>query len=123
MEAGISGILGSNKKTVPQEMIDLVLEEIKVRETILVVGSVGVARPPLGVVEYKIGQCSVQFFDASDYNEHMRDIHGVITSLQDLVQSNLYPNPSAPAYNPNDGSQNNQAMGVLGMGGPYWVCW
>ena len=61
MEAGISGILGSNKKTVPQEMIDLVLEEIKARETIMVAGNVGVARPPLGVVEYKIGQCGVQF--------------------------------------------------------------
>ena len=31
------------------------------------------------MVEYKIGQCSVQFTNARDYNEHMINIHGVTT--------------------------------------------
>ena len=86
MESGMSLIFGNNKKTVSQEMIDLVLEEIKVRETLLVIGIGGLTGPPLGVVEYKFGQCSVQFSNARDYNEHMINIHGVTTFLQDLVQ-------------------------------------
>ena len=102
-----------------QEMIGLVLEEIKVRETLLVTGSGGLTQPPLGVVEYKVGQCSVQFYDASDYNEHMSNMHGVTTSIQDLVQPSF--KPSAPAYDSsarNGNPQDNQTIRVLGMLAP-----
>ena len=55
-----------------------------------------------------MGQCGVQFNKTGAYNEHMRDIHGVVTNLRSPVQSNLYSNPSAPLpSNPNDGAQNN----------------
>ena len=108
-------ILGRNRRTISQEMNDLCTEDMKPLEIKLIKNSLGMKRPSLGVMSYKVGQCEVQLSDAGAYNDHMRDIHGVDTELRGTINSNLYPDinrPSAPSHNPNDGGINS-LLGIL----------
>ena len=108
-------ILGRNRRTISQEIVNLCTEDMKPLEIKLVNNSLGMKRPSLGVMSYKVGQCEVQLSDAGAYNDHMRDIHGVDTELRGTINSNLYPDinrPSAPSHNPNDRGINS-LLGIL----------
>ena len=53
----------------------------------------GVVRPKLRLESFKIGQCEVQLGDDDAYNDHMRNLHGVVTTVSDKKhRSGIYPN-------------------------------
>ena len=40
-------------------------------------------RPAVGIYSYKLGWCGMQLGSASEYNDHVRDIHGVKLEIQE----------------------------------------
>ena len=67
-------VLGRNRRTISQEIVDVCTEDMKPLEKKLVKNSLGLKHPSLSIVAYKVGQCEVQLGDAGAYNNHMRDM-------------------------------------------------
>ena len=61
----------------------------------------GIVRPKLRLESFKIGTCEVQLGDDDAYNDHMRNLHGVVTTVTNKKhKSGIYPNlDSTPSGN------------------------
>ena len=61
----------------------------------------GIKRPKLRLESFKIGTCDVQLGDDDAYNDHMRNLHGVVTTVSNKKhKSGIYPNlDSTPSGN------------------------
>ena len=96
-------LIGTNKKTICQELKNRCQQDLIVFETQVIGRTTGTAHPRLRIKSYKIGQCEVQLGDASAYNNHMRDLHGVRTEVQEGEYSaNIYPDLSSMSTSPSN---------------------
>ena len=56
----------------------------------------GIKKPKLRLESFQIGTCEVQLGDEDAYNDHMRNLHGVTTTISNKRhRSGLYPNLDA----------------------------
>ena len=94
-------LIGDDQKTISQELRDRCQQDLIKFEQYLIGKTTRKAHPRLPLKSYKIGQCEVQLGDASAYNNHMRNLHGVRTEVEEGGYSaNIYPDLSGMSSNP-----------------------
>ena len=90
-------LIGNDQKTLHSQIVEacqIELNAFEIKE--LKKAPSGVKRPKLKLESFKIGTCEVQLGDDDAYNDHMKNLHGVITNVSSKKhKSNIYPNLNA----------------------------